>query len=159
MDKKGILLAEETLKIIIAVISIAFLAYFLSALYFSKVNSEKLRFAENDLEVIDEIILSLEEGVSFEQNFPNPDGWYLFSFVDEVKPNSCAGKNCLCICGSALDYEGKFNMQQKKCDNKGSCLIVEDLREVPIKIKIQGVDDLLFVTIKKENGRILVEEK
>ena len=159
MDKKGILLAEETLKIIIAVISIAFLAYFLSALYFSKVSGDKLKFAENDLERMEEIILSLEEGQSLEQELPNPKGWYLFSFVGDVKPNSCGGKNCLCICGNALDYKGEFNRQQKKCDDKGMCLIVEDLREVPIKIKIRGVDDLLFIKMTKENGRIFVEEK
>ncbi|KKK68866.1 hypothetical protein LCGC14_2939740, partial [marine sediment metagenome] len=37
MKKKGFLLAEETLKMILAVIAIGFLAFFLTSLYFNSV--------------------------------------------------------------------------------------------------------------------------
>ena len=48
-DKKGFFLAEETLKIVIAVIVIIFLIYFLASLYFSGKDSEELKFAEDSL--------------------------------------------------------------------------------------------------------------
>ena len=51
-NRKGFLLAEETLKIILAVISIGFLVYFLSALYFANQNSEELEQAEASLEFL-----------------------------------------------------------------------------------------------------------
>jgi len=46
INKKGFLLAEETLKIVVAVISITFLIYFLTSLYFARIDGENLRKAE-----------------------------------------------------------------------------------------------------------------
>lgn len=157
MNKRAFLLAEETLKIIIAVIAIGFLIYFLSQLYFSKVQGDKLKYAESALERTEEIVHNLEGGEVEEQILANPQGWYLFGFMGEVKPNSCLDENCLCLCPKALDYEGRFNRQQKKCTEKGSCLIVENLGgEVEIKIE---KDELNFILIKKENEKILVSKK
>ncbi|MCH9028348.1 MAG: hypothetical protein IH819_01785 [Bacteroidetes bacterium] len=103
MNKKAFLLAEETLKIVIAVISISFLVYFLSSLYFANQSSKELELAEATLERIGDIIKGLSEGKSELQDVSNPQGWYLFSFTENnEKPNTCIGKNCLCICDEVL---------------------------------------------------------
>lgn len=47
-NKKGFLLANETLKIIIAVICIGFLIYFLAMLYLSKSGTQDKMDAENN---------------------------------------------------------------------------------------------------------------
>ena len=51
-NKKGFLLAEETLKIILALICIVFLVYFLVYLYFSNVDSKKLEQAKSSLDYL-----------------------------------------------------------------------------------------------------------
>ncbi len=153
-NKKGFLLAEETLKIIISVICIGFLVFFLTSLYFAKMNSEKLKQAESSLERISEVIEN-SEAKSEPVNGLTPEGWYLFSFVDEKKPNSCAGKNCLCIC----DKLGSLNFwisQAEKCNKDGVCLIFDNLENRLIEIEIKK--DLTSILIKKE-GDIKIEEK
>ena len=101
--KKGMLLASETLKIVIAVISIGFLVYFLTSLYFNNINGQKLAKAEVSLNgdegIMGKIVMVNQNGVEKESHVQNPSGWSLMSFTDnEVKPNACAGENCLCIC-------------------------------------------------------------
>jgi hypothetical protein len=147
MNKRGFLLAEETLKILVAVICILFLAFFLFSLYNSKVGAEKVKEAKENLNRIGEIIFSLSEGQTENQDIPNPKGWNLYSFIGEEKPNSCLGENCLCICATA-----------KKCDKKGSCIIVSNLASPNLDIEIGGADDLTFINIKKQNGNILIGE-
>ncbi len=159
MNKKAFLLAEETLKIVVAVICIVFLAYFLTSLYLSKTGGEKARFANDVLNTIAGKINLLQDGDFFEQDIPNPQGWHLFGFSDSVKPNSCLGENCICICPYAFDYQDRFNRQQKKCDNKGGCLVIEELRDVPLDIKITGTNPLLYIKVEKDNGRVLISKK
>ncbi len=158
-NKKGFLLAEETLKIVVAVIVIAFLIYFLVSIYMAKVNGDKLIQANSFLKESDEsveiIINNLAEGEVKTKDIFEPEGWYIFAFVDsEIKPNICAGKNCLCVCNDALDYNGKFNRQQKRCDEKGACLIVEELGEFE-NIKITG--DLQIIEIRKTGGKVFLK--
>ena len=95
MNKKGFLLGETVVKIIIAVICIAFLVYFLTALYFSKVNNENKEVARNNLDTGDgslKITINLvrSDGTPREHYLQRPSGWYLFSFTGQEKPNSCA---------------------------------------------------------------------
>jgi len=95
-NKKGFLLAEETLKIILAVISIGFLIYFLTALYFANQNSEKLEQAKASLE---HLIEGINSGNSKVEIY-NPKGWVVLSwpYEDEGKfPDSCNEKSCICI--------------------------------------------------------------
>lgn len=159
MNKNGFLLASETLKIIIAVICIAFLIYFLANLYFSKAGAEKITEAQTNLDRVNDIVLALADGESETQDIPSPEGWYLFGFVGEEKPNSCAGKNCLCICNNVFEYglQEKVLRQAKKCDEKGACLVVEDLIS-KVEIEIRGPDDLNFILIKNQGGKILIGE-
>ena len=155
-NKTGFLLAEETLKVVIAVISISFLIYFLSSIYFSKINEQKKQHAEATLEKIYEKINNqqTEKETLYD---PTPFGWHLLGFVrQDKKPNSCAEKNCLCICEKVLwDLKG-FNRQIKECDSDGACKIIENLdsfgeieiKKAPFSIEIIKNPELNIVTIK-----------
>jgi hypothetical protein len=157
-DKKGFLLADETLKIIIGVICIALLVYLLVSIYNNKAGGEKKLLAKGVLDRTAEIISALGDGKTSTQDLVNPEGWYFMSFVgNQAKPNSCLSKNCVCICDDAWDYKEKFNRQQKKCDDSGECLIIENLRASQFKIQIEGTDNLKFIRIKKDNGIISIE--
>jgi len=158
-NKRGFLLAEETLKIVLAVIAISFLIYFLTSLYFAKVNSEKLRQAEAVLKGDSEGSIKMaiySDKNSTEFHLQSPKSWYLFGFVGDGKPNSCAGENCLCICDKVLidTFFGIGNSRQiKECDEDGICLIVQNLKEFDkIKIKQQ------FISIKKIDNNIEIIE-
>ncbi len=138
MDKKGFLLGEETLKIIIALICLGLLVYFLGALYMSNLNSQKLVQAEETLSRISDIVKNNQANLESVEML-NPAGWYLFSFVNVLSPNSCAGKNCLCICDN-VNVDTLFGLiesrQLQECGKNGVCLIVENLNSFE-KIKIE----------------------
>jgi hypothetical protein len=125
-NKKAFLLAEETLKIVLAVISIGFLVYFLSALYFTNQNSKDLELAEASLE---ELIEGTKNPEINEVLIYNPDssdnvpgGWILISFPfgDSGLPDSCSG-NCLCICNEAPNTY-KDSGFVKDCNEEGICM-------------------------------------
>ena len=82
-NKKGFLLAEETLKIIIAVICLIFLVYLVVMIYNSSTSEKKIEEAKGALSRIDTIISSLDEGVFESQDILAPSGWYLYSFVEQ----------------------------------------------------------------------------
>lgn len=163
-NKNGFLLAEETLKIVVALIALGFLVYFLTALYFANINKQKLEQAENSLTRIGEISEGLADGNSELQDVSNPRGWYLFSFTGNVKPNSCVGENCICICSGVYDdsiraiFVSWEERQAKECTDGGSCLIAENLERFD-KIKIKNTDEgLTKILIKKENNKFSISE-
>ena len=170
--RKGFLLAEETLKIVIALIVIVFLVYFLFSLYYSSATKTKQRQAEAILKesVSGSIKTTIERiqggkgnigGSAEEIAVPYPSGWHLFSFYgQELKPNGCEGENCLCICDKVLDFNllspltEKEQRQVEKCDSNGACLVVSDIVEFgEIEIKKSTV---LFV--RNERGIIITEK-
>ena len=158
MNKKAFLLAEETLKMVIALISISFLIYFLSALYFTNQTSKGLELAEATLE---NLIESANSGIE-EVEIYNPEGWVLSSWPYDVKksrivydeeikndiPKSCSDlgwKNCVCICDSAINFESS------DCDKAGICL----KSEYNVVGDVIELEDLpLNLLIDKENKKI-----
>lgn len=111
-NKKGFLIGEETLKIIISVIVITFLVWFLYSLYqgYSKVNElEKAKESLNFL--VEEINVGSEEVMIF-----GPGEWGISSWnkdSTEKIPGFCKEKkwnNCICFCqpprGSVNTYTG-----------------------------------------------------
>ncbi|MCK5149775.1 hypothetical protein KAJ87_02525 [Candidatus Pacearchaeota archaeon] len=155
MNRRGLLLASETLKIVIAVICIGFLIYFLTSLYFTNVKNKNFEKAEASLNLIESEVERISEGGEFREdglNVPSPSGWYLWSFIED-KPLSCLNQNCLCICDNV--WANFFDRQIKKCDKEGVCLIVENLKGFD-KIKIKN--DGTFVLIKEVEGLIEVSE-
>jgi len=160
-DKRGFLLGEETLKIVIAVICIVFLIYLLVAVYFNITGQQKIKEAQ--------AILNGEHGIATEINrlnaggnysaqglvVPNPSDWFLFSFIEEnAKPNSCIQQNCICVCEEAIP--DLFDWQIKRCDEKGVCFNVENLQKFE-KIKIEKAG--ITISIQKLNGKIVITKR
>ena len=136
MDKKGLLLAEETLKIVIAVICIVFLVYLLFHLYYNSINNQKLELAKASLEyLISEIESETAEVQIFDpsSNIVEPD-WIVIGWTDNgISPNTCENvgwENCLCICKEPKTEKIKFitrffNRIQRyaeRCDDIGICM-------------------------------------
>ncbi len=124
-NKRGFLLAEETLKIVIALISIGFLVYFLVSLYLTNKESKELELAKASLQHLVDEINSNRDTVEIY----NPKAWVIMSWSEGDLPNSCSNLDwdkCLCIC--------KDN-QAKDCDNNGVCLESEFIVKGDIKIK------------------------
>jgi len=170
-NKKGFLLAEETLKIILAVIGIGFLVFLLGSIYFNNVGEQKLKHAHEVLKgseeslrnVIDSVQRgegSMENGSAEKFSFNNPEGWSLFSFTikkDQNIPRSCANKNCVCICDSLLIKKDflRGERQAKECAQEGDCIIVSDLNKFE-EIEIQrGVNEII---VSKNKSGIFIKE-
>ena len=151
-NKSGFLLAEETLKIVVAVICIVFLVYLLVSLYFGRVQSENIKKAQSSMDRISTIVTAGGGNV----DALVPEGWFVFSFTgSDKKPNSCAGENCLCICDKITSINF-WSSQEIKCGDDGVCLIVKNLRSFnPIKIK-DASEGLTSIQILNQRGEISV---
>lgn len=147
-DKKGFLLAEETLKIILAVIAIGFLAFLLFSLYNANKTAKDLELAKESLDFLVQEINAQRAEVEIY----NPKGWEIYSWpntytkgillwktTEEGMPLSCSNlgwDSCICICKKDTP---------DKCDSKGICLnnpldfSVEDsikIKDPPITLSI-----------------------
>lgn len=157
MNKRGdeALLPEETLKIIIAVICIAGLIILIVLVYFAVTGDQNTKKAQA---VVSRVAnetkrINAEEIDDVTPSIPNPKGWYVFSFVgQDMKPNSCAGANCLCVCEKlSVPFINVDSRQAQRCDDKGACVVIVNLKKFnPIKIEGGGI----FISIKKVNGLI-----
>ncbi|MEK6841582.1 MAG: hypothetical protein AABX91_00325 [Nanoarchaeota archaeon] len=149
MNKKGFLLAEETLKIVIAVISIGLLAFLLFSLYNNGKNAKDLEFAKESIDF-------LVQGINAESTLIdvyNPKGWNIGTWPHDVEtgiamfkttqfqfPKSCSNlgwNKCICICKED---------NAESCDGEGVCVNTEDKFQIdggnieianpPITIKV-----------------------
>jgi hypothetical protein len=102
MNKKGFLLGEETVKIIIAVVAIVFLVALIVGLYTTISKNKDLEYATSTL---DNLVGQINAKVS-QVYIYNPKDWYLSSFPQQgmdgssVLPQACSSvgwKSCLCI--------------------------------------------------------------
>ena len=123
--KKGFLLAEETLKIILAVIAIVFLAYLLFSLYRANRGAEELNLAKASLNFLFQEVNAQKT----EADIYNPEGWTINSWPntyisgawfwktsEQRTPVSCTNlgwSSCICFC------DGK---SPDDCDSEGACL-------------------------------------
>jgi hypothetical protein len=156
LNKKGFLLGEETLKIIVAVICLLFLIYLVVAVYNSNTSAKKVEEAKEILSRIKTISLALNNGENERQDISNPEGWHVYTFIEQKKPNSCINEKCLCICDNIL--VNSLGSQEKKCDEKGTCLSISNLATSNLDLKITGAEPLLIIEIKNQNGEILIGE-
>jgi len=157
-NKRGFLLTEETLKIVVAVIGLGILVYFLLSIFYSSSVDKKEKDALSSIERISEVVSALEPGEIKEVNLLQPQGWSLFSFVSEdKKPNQCSGESCLCICDEVVvDNLPSFGLiedrQVKECSESGACLVVDDLKRFE-EIEIIDYDDgTTSIDLKNEGG-------
>ncbi len=155
-DKKGFLLAEETLKIILAVIAIGFLAYLLVSIYFNYKGNKDLEMAKASLE---HLIEEIDSG-SAEVEIYNPttnDEWYIVSWpVSGEKPLYCDNlgwETCLCICKLSVAQIVTPSRYSELCDNQGVCMqssaSVNDeegfyiqIKEPPLELKINNAKEI-----------------
>jgi len=170
MNKRAFLLAEETLKIVIALICISFLVYFLVSLYITNQNDRDLEMAKASLSHLFEEINSIEDEGVKEIEIYNPDGWVIslwphkvmkgtYGFRKEVRdiPKSCSNlgwESCLCIC------KGNYflNLEGSDCDKSGICLnnkIGLSIEEGVIEIK----GSLLQLNAEHKEEKIVVSKK
>lgn len=167
-DKRGMLLAEETLKTVIAVIVIIFLVYFLVNLYFGKLKDDTIKKSEQLLiksdQSIKNVVERLKEGESQSMLLQEisffGDDWHLLGFteVSQEKPNSCAGKSCLCICDDVLG-EDPFGLmkQTKECNKNGVCIVVSNLKNEEVNIELQE-DFSTEILISRQNNEVSIKE-
>jgi hypothetical protein len=125
-NKRGFLLAEETLKLVIAVIAIGFLVYFLISLYFSAKSSKELEQAEASLNFL---IEQAKEG-SEKVDIYNPKDWWIVSINDEM-----------CICKGSTS---------SSCDSAGICVESDFVTNLPIQIR----EPPITLTINQEAKEI-----
>ncbi len=122
-NKKGFLLGEETVKIVIAVIAIGILAYFLAAVYFS--GDDELDEAKGSL---NHLISEINAGADVVEIFgPSKDNrWSIVSWpVEGEISERCEDlgfSSCLCFCKFEGQAEG-INVEnfKRRCDNEGVC--------------------------------------
>ena len=176
-NKKAFLLAEQTLKIIIALIGILALIYLLTSLYFNKVQAENQAAAYNSLHEGNKVkgilkeLSTKEDQSTISLDIIKPVGWYLFTFTGtgsarEQRPNLCQGKNCLCICANEwVIFGSERKAQAIECDDAGACLIIDNpdtkLKLVDYSKDLEEIEILnprTRLTLKKEgdNVRIIV---
>ena len=134
-NNRGFLLAEETLKIIIAVICIGFLAYFLTSVYMKSKTDENLEFARASLEHLIKEADSMKNGEVRNVEIWNPKDWVIVSWpYNGIIPNSCSNlgwESCICISKdvnlgdqllSALPFTKSVSAKFKEKSDKGVCL-------------------------------------
>jgi len=152
-NKKGFLLGEYTLKVIIAIICIFLLVFLLFVLYntFSgKSNDEQARANLKKLEEGIKVVVSSNQEFFF--IFTEPRGWIFKIFSKEKGPSSCLSHQCICVCEKA----SWLSSQTKKCFNKNICLSVPENFEMPRDIEINGPTGIV---IKREGGKIIFSKK
>lgn len=146
-DKRGMLLASEVLKMVLSVISIGILVYLLFSLYYNNIEGKKKDEAILLIDRISDIV----ERIETMNNVTNesitqiiPSGWSIFSFVDsDLKPNSCSGINCICICDEV--WVDVFDRQIKECGNDGVCYVNSKFRKFDaIEIEDAGETSILI---------------
>lgn len=128
MNKRGFLLGEETVKIVLSLIAIIFLIFFIVSLYNNYSKNKGLEYAKDSLNhLIDEI-----NSGSSQVEIYNPNEWYLSSFPkhlyynlpssgsDLIIPKMCSSvgwKKCICI----YKWNKKGIDVSKAVDNTGIC--------------------------------------
>ena len=162
MNKQGMLLPEQVVKIVIALISLTFLIYLLTALYFSGSDIEDQLKADNFTQGDHDSLKKAIEDLELSEGEPQtlfkpavPNGWDLYSFFgDSEKPTPCEKKSCLCVCET--DY---FSGKLTECNEEGSCLIVENLFEEDVEIQLTVNPPITLIISKVQDEYIRVVKK
>jgi len=159
MNKRGNMLAEYTLKVIIAAMSLLLLIYLLFALYSSFTQKQNFDRAEATLDGLDEKMIdarNLNEKQS--HVLLEPNGWVLLSYTSGKKPDECQD-NCICLCEAKGTGSWKrayiwAQDQIEKCNLRGVCKdYSEDLSDFEIEL------DETDVEVEFKGGKYVVEEK
>ena len=162
-DKNGLLLAEQTLKMIIALISILFLVYFLTALYFGKIKEEKrVQAVDRLIDSTGSLKVSLDNlalGDSKTELIEQPFGWVIYTFTGTgTKPQACGRDNCLCICDNEWNFRGDARDEYiQECNENGACLDLAKLKNYEKELIIEIVKGVEINIEKNSEGEIVIK--
>lgn len=137
VSKRGFLLGEQTLKIIIAILCILLLIFLLYSIYSAYMDQHRLEQAESSINLIVDGLAKAETSGSAGVVILNPASsakvqfqgnyWWIIAWpYKEVTPASCLNKgwvNCVCICSS--NFLGNAKGSAKECDRLGTCVEVD----------------------------------
>jgi len=148
-NKRGELLSEETVKILMAVIGIGILLFMSYKVYGMFKQDTKAEQAKASLDEVIGLTKNLEEGKEITSLIYNPEDWYLVSYNKEIidkdsnkgMPSQCNQKDCLCLCPAYLDVEShqpglpdyfyysdkRASKGLKSCEEKGVCVNSENI--------------------------------
>lgn len=141
-NKRGLLMLEQVIKLIIAVLAILLIFYAAAMLFQSYFGKQKDLQAQGTLDRIIQVLNGLEEGRSERYTLLAPVNWYLVSFDAEhnlndrfQKPGTLVQQNVICLC-------------EKKCESKFCRTIPRPLKQGDqlTKIKII-VSDIWFTNV------------
>ena len=158
MNKKGFLLGEEIVKIVLAVIGIIFLFVILFKVYYNYQADKDLEIAKATLERLKTEANSMPTGTTkdFEIYGPHSIGSInklLLSWTNPNMPNTCLNlgwENCICICKKDT-YSWKS--QIKICD-EWACIQSPLTILTPSEIEIQNIPLTIKITKTGNNLEI-----
>jgi len=130
-SKKGFMLGEYTMKIIIAVLCIILLLYLLFSLYSSFTDKQNFSKAEATLNRLFEIMSDAKKKSPepVQVSLVNPSLWKLIIYNGVERPEACV-KNCICLCED-IRIRDRLKLfwapdQIEKCNIRGVCKGLED---------------------------------
>jgi len=156
-NKKGFLLGEYTLKVIIAVLSISLLLYLLFMLYGNFQDEKGQENANAILNELSEKMILAKDGSIQKMVLIDPgqnmiSGSILVSFSKgEIRPEACEG-NCLCVCVSGVAKE-----PYKLCNSEGECKNFEEDFD-NVFIVVGGKKGLKDINIEFIEGKFVITE-
>lgn len=172
--KKGFFLGEFTLKVIIAVLCLALLAFLFFKLYASFTSNTDVDKARGSLSRINEKVNEAILNGRADYLLLSPEGWILL-YSEQGVPSSCQGQKCLCICAAdglsfdkikactssigscSAELAGSFASQLAKCNSAGACSKVDKNVTMPEMIKIDKATQVYFINNADANGaKILI---
>ncbi len=151
-SKKGFLLGEYTLKMIIGVLCVLLLLYLLFVFYSSFTDKQNFQRAEATLESLSEKMVDAKSG-AVSLPLLEPNGWKLISYSGAEKPEACTS-TCICLCADRIRDKWKIGQDQiDKCDVRGVCKNFDDkINDFNIKIRVE-------VDIEYKNGGYIIKEE
>lgn len=164
-NKRGFLLGEYTLKLIIAVLCISLLFYLLFSLYAGYNQDKDLRLAKGTLDqLIEKMNVAKETKKEQKMVLLEPSGWLISSFTKTEKPLKCNG-NCICICSTDFKNSDLYgNNKEVLCNNEISiCKTIDEnlnefnyyLREKSWKVRVADETAKEFL-IKYKEGEFTI---
>lgn len=149
VNKRGFLLGEFTLKVLIAILCILILMFLLYKIYATFTGQAYLDQANSTVsKIVEEINYAyLNPSIGGNYIMTSPKGWVLEYYSgNEQKPKLCNG-DCLCVC----EKVGWIGNQVSKCDSNGKCAKVD--------LKISGLKEIVIdkpvqIIISKNEGGV-----
>ncbi len=152
MNKKGFMLGEYTLKVIIAIFCIILLLYLLFSFYSSFTDKKNINGATSTLNDLSEKMIDAKnEQERVTLPLLEPNGWRLIGYSTGDRPEQCTG-NCICLCADRW-RDRWFKDQIEKCEAIGVC------RNFDVNINTFNIKIRTDVNIDYDRGYVITENR